>query len=393
MRGYARSLLLFTLLLPIWLRDCSEINCTSGLRQNPGVERWKVTPYYNMSSLSIVQPRELSRSPDVQFIPEQSLNSDAPSDFRVELSADRPQLSLGEDVVLHIRLEYPPGYHVDKDKLIDQLLWTANPTTPQFMIRQQPLSKDQKSIDVILEPLQEGICWLSLQKVSFEKVGAPSVSQLSPVLQLEVLPAPPQKAYELADLHPLQPALPLGLSADNRYLLMEDPHQLSREATRNQSLIRQHSFFWTEIFEFLLLLLMLGGATAWWQHHRKKQHAKMMENAAYLHAQKGLTTLKERQLAENSRFQDYFIDLKEIALTFLAQKHQIHWQSLTSDEIEKIMSTNVKEILFRNKLIDFLRLSDRVEFAGYKPSLNECSQAHTTIQSLITRHSSHILSE
>ena len=56
------------------LRNCPEITCTSGLRQSPGVERSKTTQYCNMGSFSIVQPRELSRSPDAQVISGQFLN-------------------------------------------------------------------------------------------------------------------------------------------------------------------------------------------------------------------------------------------------------------------------------------------------------------------------------
>ncbi len=55
------------------IRDWAKITCTIRLRQSPVVERSKVTPYYNMGSLSIVQPRELSRCPIVQVIIAQSL--------------------------------------------------------------------------------------------------------------------------------------------------------------------------------------------------------------------------------------------------------------------------------------------------------------------------------
>ncbi len=50
------------------IRMGEEITCASGQCQSPGVERSKVTQYYNIGSLSIVQPRELSRSPDAQVI-------------------------------------------------------------------------------------------------------------------------------------------------------------------------------------------------------------------------------------------------------------------------------------------------------------------------------------
>jgi len=42
----------------------------------PGLNRSKMTPYYNIGSFSIVQSRELSRGPNVAFIYAQLLNTD-----------------------------------------------------------------------------------------------------------------------------------------------------------------------------------------------------------------------------------------------------------------------------------------------------------------------------
>jgi superfamily II DNA/RNA helicase len=55
------------------LSDCGKSNCTSGLCQSPGVDVSKTIQYYNRGSFSIDQPRELSRSPDVQVNSAQSL--------------------------------------------------------------------------------------------------------------------------------------------------------------------------------------------------------------------------------------------------------------------------------------------------------------------------------
>ena len=62
----------------IGLRDCATIICTIRLCQSPGIERSKVTQYYNMGSLLIVQSRELSHCPIVQIIVAQSLKAVVP---------------------------------------------------------------------------------------------------------------------------------------------------------------------------------------------------------------------------------------------------------------------------------------------------------------------------
>ncbi len=76
--AFLLSLMFVPAMIALFVRDCSGINCTFGLRQSPGVERSETTQYYNMGSFPIVQPRELSRSPNVQFIPEQSLSDRVP---------------------------------------------------------------------------------------------------------------------------------------------------------------------------------------------------------------------------------------------------------------------------------------------------------------------------
>ena len=145
--------------------------------------------------------------------------------FQVELAVDQDKLTLGENITVTAHLKYPENYKVDIQSLTDQLLWTANPTAPQFFLKKKTSSKDHKSLEFVLEPLTSGPHYITFLNVSFNptKEGLQSHTVASQVIKIDVLSSDYNTDFTLGDLHPLEPEMPYGLTQTNRFNLIENP--------------------------------------------------------------------------------------------------------------------------------------------------------------------------
>jgi hypothetical protein len=308
-------------------------------------------------------------------------------DFRVDLSIDKTVMSMGDMVLLKASLQYPEGYQVDIPSLIEQTLWTANPSAPKFVLRQSAVSSDKKILELALEPIEEGTLYLTFLNVKFTPTDQSkedkAVSIPSPLIKLEVGKAPVTGPLILAPLHPLEPELPLKLTRRNLQALMDDPHVKAAEAKRNRTIISKHSFPWFGFFLMIFFIIAWMGIQKYLQYLKEARKAKLEADSAKILAEQSLQLLKSQNLIQEKKYKEYFSGLIDIVQTYLERRYRLLWNHYTTTEVSQFTSTSSSEIILKNKFLPLLNIADRVKFAGYIPTEEENEQALNRAEEII----------
>lgn len=298
------------------------------------------------------------------FIPCMSLFS---ADFSAQLELPQKQATLFETVPLQLVLNYPKGYSVDPARLKNNLLQTGDVGIPPFHVEQ--VGHDLKeSGDVVtesfvfqIEPETLGKKTLTFWKISFQPpAGKEPAAVFSPWVDLEILP-PEEKVKEplIAPLLPLSETLPVDLSAENRYALLEREAQ---EPLRNQNLFADRQLAWLG-----WLVLGLGALFLWWFRPIKDDRRREKEkDQAKAQLKQSLKDLQEA--IQKGDLEDFYERLMTHIRLFYEQFEGRRVETLTTEEFLEQASPGVRAVLE-----DILRIGDQVRF-GKLPASKESAQ-------------------
>lgn len=301
--------------------------------------------------------------------------------FDIELSVEKPKVALGEAFTLNASFKQPEGYQADIPALIEQLLWTANSSSPRFVLRQTLVSADKKKLELVLEPLMLGMQYLTFLDVAFK--GEKTVNVTSSIVQLEVEPAKPVEKLSLAPLHSLVPELPLGMTQTNRQIMMEDRETLAVEAQRNVRIISKHSFPWLTLFLIAFFIAAWFSIKRFIYHLEQQKRAKLEATSARIQAEQALQALKDQQLIEQRKYKEYFFTLTDIVWAYLEGRYKLLWRHFTTDELAQFQATNTADSSLKDKLVVLLNIADQVKFAGHIPTHAEYEQALSRAEEII----------
>lgn len=321
--------------------------------------------------------------------------AEAPKPFAATIQLSSDKVSLDNFLNLKADFSYPTTYQLDLEKMLHQLAWTANPLAPQLSVYQSKIEQrveegiQKQHLHAILAPLIPGSLSLTLGSVSFTpKENTESIVTLStPVFNIEVLPLPqPALSLSPAQLLPLEPQFPLGLTEANRQSLIDGPQRLTEEKEQLQQLLEAHTFPW-----LTLLTLLACGGIGWVAYLTRSFWPKRPVKPApalspVQQANQAFDALQKKNFVQKGLFQPYFAEHANILVTFLQALIPRISSSLTTAEIatglkdeSSLSSTQKQEILA------LLSHADEVKFAGKASSQAEADQLHRELQSIIQR--------
>lgn len=321
----------------------------------------------------------------------------AENQFSAAISLSAQKLTLDERLFISVILTYPGSYSIDTDRIRVNLLKYAGLSEPPFALLFETEEKIQggKKLTFTLDPLRRGIHFLSLYDIQFdpkdEKMGAP-VSIISNIFEVETSfpDFDPKFQGIIYPLLSLTKRFPLSVSLENRLDLLENPALQAQENLRNMELMREKTFPLPPVmgvFVFMILLLiarMQPKKEPNIENLRKKEVISSKRRA--LHS---LELLGKKELSSLNAIDSYFVILSETVRKYIEESYQIRATTRTTVEfLEQIAKNpafdeNAKEILQR-----FLISSDKVKFADYVPSKEECESALKMAKQLIEHASS-----
>jgi hypothetical protein len=147
-------------------------------------------------------------------------------------------------------------------------------------------------------------------------------------------------------------------------------------------------FIWLWV---LLAVLLVGGAIYFLlkKYYQEEGALEIKKVPPYQEAIQKFASLEEKQLWQNNKTKEYYIELTEIVRVYLAREIKIPSLEATSDElIQKITTQNqTKEIGISKEVIDslhlFLKHADFVKFAQLRPLVEEIKQNSTEAKNII----------
>jgi hypothetical protein len=104
-------------------------------------------------------------------------------------------------------------------------------------------------------------------------------------------------------------------------------------------------------------------------------------------AYRALAELEGGALLDHGRFQDYYLQLTEIAKGYLQGRFGIHALDRTTEELrQELLRTGERIVpLQADEVIRFLQACDLVKFARLRPELDEAAAALATVRQMIDR--------
>lgn len=131
-----------------------------------------------------------------------------------------------------------------------------------------------------------------------------------------------------------------------------------------------------------LLALVAGGA--WW-YLRRRGGAATPALPAWDAARQRLRELKHRKLPEAGKYGTYYVDLSAILRYYIEDRFHLHAPEQTTPEF--LAAASASGLLTADQqsaLSDFLRQSDRVKFARYRPSVDEMVEDFEVVDRFVT---------
>lgn len=341
------------------------------------------------------------------FSQQASWEGSAPGGFSAKITVSSTELSISDPLTIQMSLSFPPTHHPNTDVLIPHLLTYDGFDEPPFYLLKKIEISPQKTtndlpqglasthVTITLAPQTPGKHFLTFYKIPFEPNSKDSsdksIDIISGIFNINIL-IPPLDFQPLSVMAPpmsLTQKPPISLLFSNRHQYMENPQILSQEASQTHSFIQTKSFplkIVLAIAAFLLIILIIKMPLP----TSTKQHivSEPQQSLRSLTLQK-LDDLSSQQLPQNGLYDPFFTQLDHILRSFIENHFLINATSLTSHEfLVKAASMPSLDAKAQSTLSDFLSHSDRVKFAQYHPSLNECTNALNSARQFIENSTS-----
>lgn len=135
-----------------------------------------------------------------------------------------------------------------------------------------------------------------------------------------------------------------------------------------------------EILPYLIAVLAIAAIIFGVYYFLKKRKVKKPQEERFdpkipphVWALESLRKLAEKELWQNDRIKEYYIELSSIVRIYIERRYELDAMEMVTDEIlQSLQSRNIKQENI-DMLERLLRLADLAKFAKYKPLLNENS--------------------
>lgn len=306
-----------------------------------------------------------------------------------EIKPHTETLNFGENLTLHLQLDYPSEYDFDINKALNHLLFSANPFQPSFKLLEHQLihsenqnNRTQQQFIIHLQPLQFGDVFFSFLTLDFipKNSSLPSKKQLTPVFHVHI-PTPLSKDAQIPsfDLIPLNPEFILGLTNENKTLLAQQSIKENQKLSEKLQLYEKHQIFlFFILFLFGLLILLYFTRNLWISLLKPSERNQLKKKIDQL-----ITDLQAIHFDEATLSVDYqrLSKLLRNALNILAQTPT---SALTTHEIDTLLKST--QSLTEEQKIGFIHCLHNVDeskFKGILPSKQKIQNDHEFILDFI----------
>lgn len=323
-----------------------------------------------------------------------SWQADLKKPFKFTIQLHPEEVNMGDALHLDIEYQYPSTYDINREDLIDQLIWSANPFDQQWALIDSEISAlsleenmQGGHLKLTLVALMAGHLELSFLTIIFpseEKEVAP-VEIISPIFSFNVPLPPPQASLGFAPLVPLEPQFPLEMSLENRQNIIGNPQELEKIKTWIRHDLETRSFPWITLA--ILLALCGGGWVIFLLRDRLPERNTQIGIPPLSARQKigqKLEALKHRPF-NSVEVSIYYVELSSILHDAIEVRSGLKAHTFTTFELAKkikIQSSIPAEQV--NKAISLLKEMDQVKFANQKPSRAEAEQCFERTFQLIS---------
>ncbi len=309
---------------------------------------------------------------------------------RIDLSAKT--LSLDEPLTVTATLQFPADYSVDIDSLRINLLKFAGLSEPPFALLSEKEEEipGGKKVTFTLDPLLDGIHFLSLYDISFtpkEANKASPVEIITDIFEVETtLPKTDQNFRgNVYPLLSLTKRFPITLSSDNRIDFTQNPALQHEENLRNEAILKEKTFPLAQVMGAMLLVILLLIVRMQPKKGPDLERLKKREAiSSRKKALKSLRNLKEKGPPPENALGPYFIALSDTVRKYIEESCQIKATTRTTAEFLEAMSKNPSfDETTKELLKDFLSSTDKVKFADYIPTEEEIQSAYRMAKQLV----------
>ncbi|MCB1111266.1 MAG: hypothetical protein H7A37_06535 [Chlamydiales bacterium] len=310
--------------------------------------------------------------------------------FSAVIDVSGAAVGVEQKLAVTIVLTAPQGYRANRDLMRRNLLSYNGLGPAPFVLMSEEVVEQEHNIQRLiytLDPEYPGDFLLSFKDILYEAEdgkGDP-VTLYTGVFPIEVTMPTVTDSYpgKIAALLPLNTKLPITMDAKNKLKWEDDPERLESQAKANVFLLREHTFPWS----WLALATLIG--MLYWLMKKRRQQVKLPYHTvktAKAKAMERLQTLRSEQLPENGCFEAYYIRLTDTVRQYIEEGFGMHAPTMTTQEF---LRECIKAKQFNKETVDslkrFLERADKVKFARYSPSVNECDLAQGAARQFIDK--------
>lgn len=312
---------------------------------------------------------------------------EAKENFSAKISFPSSSLTINETLPITLDLVYPMTYSPDINSLRLNLFKYSGLAIPPFSLSSEIINPPHEiSAGILsqklifnLDPIFPGKHYLTFQEITFNPAegSQPPYQLISDIFEIDV--SMPKSSFPSRDfiqpLIPLKQTIPIEISAQNRTYLFQNPDLQSAEINHNRLLFQRKGFPWAGLAFFILAgLVFLALKTQ--PNISKKATEPIQTPKIQLKTLTAIDQLARENLIETKQFDRLFTNLSFLVRTFIEKRYQVRSSTYTTQEfLEKISKSSLLDDKKKIKLTEFLNSSDRVKFAKYDPTKDECEQA------------------
>ena len=312
-----------------------------------------------------------------------SLYATEPGDFSAVTTVSESSIPLDQTVTADLVLKFPSTHHVDLDALRANLLRQNSLAEPPFTLSAEkstikPRGKDgimEGKLSFTLDPQLLGTHPLTFYVVTFvpneDSNKEQKVEVVSPIFYVTVNPAAGDFDFTgvVAPLLTLSPLLPVEIDTENRMQFLKNPVMDKMEAIRNREIKQAATFPWQALAATLVFVIFVFALFVT-QRRRGKGDVQEAQRAKNAHSQ-ALKVLEG--LDVKARHDIYYSAITDTVRRYIEDSYHIQAAHMTTEEFLQQMTTHPSfDAGTQQSLTRFLESADRVKFARYNPSFDEC---------------------
>ncbi len=317
--------------------------------------------------------------------------------FSAEVKLSPMHLQLNDLLNVEIALTFPPTYLPQIDLLRKDLFTFEGLQEPPFTLASENIAAahlqedgmNQQIITFTLAPQITGKHYLAFRKIIFHSMKNeefPAVTLISNVFEVSVT-APPIdfNSQDLIEpLLPLSKELPVNMTMANRHKYTRNPALKAHEAAQALVTIQRKTLPWEMILALITVSVVYVLITKYPSKTPPPKVGLSAIRAPSTVALEQLQALLDSKLMEKKDYQNFFYTLDHIVRTYIDRKYQLNAQMFTTKEfVEKSITSSAIDGETKQKLAAFFENSDRVKFARYKPTQEECATAMHAAQQFL----------